>query len=137
MTMMGLGGKMETPVWIDTAPCTGKAQFMWYPPWEAKDPNQWYEMGRLVCATCEVWEECLEYGKDERWGMWGGLTPKERKKPSKTHGNWIDYRRGCDCGECTIAHVIQMAEEPIDTDLLPNKETIEYDDPSGLLFNIL
>ena len=41
---------METPEWIEQAPCAGKAQFMWYPPWEAKDPNAWYEMGRVVCG---------------------------------------------------------------------------------------
>ena len=128
---------METPEWIEQAPCAGKAQFMWYPPWEAQDPNAWYEMGRVVCSTCQVWEACLDYGRDEKWGMWGGLTPKERRRPSKTHGRWTDLRRGCSCGECLIAHTLQMAEEPIDPALLPNQDTPEYDDPSRILFDIL
>ena len=126
-----------TPEWIVEAPCSGKAQFMWYPSMEAKDPNLWYEMGRMVCATCPVWEACLASGSDERWGMWGGLTPKERKKPSESHGKWTDYRRGCRCGRCWIAHEEQMLGEPIDLDLLPDKMAPEYADPSEHLFNIL
>ena len=128
---------METPDWITEAPCGGKAKFMWYPPMEAKDPNQWYEMGRVVCSTCPVWMPCLEMGQTEKWGMWGGLTPKERKRPSNKHGTWIDFRRGCRCGECWIAHDTQMKEEPIDPDLLPNKDVMEYDGPGRLLFDML
>ncbi len=35
---------------------------------------------KRVCATCEVREECLEYAlaNDERFGIWGGLTPTQR-----------------------------------------------------------
>ena len=128
---------METPDWILEAPCRGKAQSMWYPPMEAKDPNQWYEMGRVVCSTCPVWEPCLEVGQDEKWGMFGGLTPKERKRPSNSHGKWEDYRRGCQCGECVVAYTLQMAEEPIDPNLLPNQGDPEYDEPSRMLFDIL
>jgi hypothetical protein len=104
---------------------------------EASDPNAWYEMGRVVCSTCPVWEECLEAGVDERWGMWGGLTPKERKKPSLTHGKWTDYRRGCRCGICWLAHHDQMEQEPVDPALLPDKLEPEYANPSEHLFNIL
>ena len=79
-----------TPEWVNNTPCLDKAQFMWYPPMDANDPSQWYEMGRLVCSTCPVWEECLNYGtsykdgRGEKFGMWGGLTPVERRRTSKT-----------------------------------------------------
>lgn len=35
-----------------------------------------------MCATCEVREECLEYAlaNDERFGIWGGLSERERRK---------------------------------------------------------
>lgn len=37
---------------------------------------------KRVCATCEVRDECLEYAlvKDERFGIWGGLSERERRK---------------------------------------------------------
>ena len=125
-----------TPEWNGKAPCRGRAHFLWYPPMESKDPNAWYEMGRVMCSTCPVWEDCLEYGQGERWGKWGGLTPKERKKPSTTHGSWIDFRRGCRCPVCFAAHDDQMAEEPIDPDLLPDQTVPVYGDPSRLLYDI-
>lgn len=39
-----------------------------------------YADARQVCAGCVVREECLEYGMSEvDFGMYGGLTPKERR----------------------------------------------------------
>jgi len=37
---------------------------------------------KRVCASCEVRAECLEYAlaKDERFGIWGGLSERERRK---------------------------------------------------------
>ena len=37
---------------------------------------------KRVCASCEVREECLEYAlaNDERFGIWGGLSERERRK---------------------------------------------------------
>jgi WhiB family transcriptional regulator, redox-sensing transcriptional regulator len=37
---------------------------------------------KKVCLTCEVRGECLEYalGHDERFGIWGGLSERERRK---------------------------------------------------------
>ena len=31
-----------------------------------------------ICGTCVVRAECLEAGIDERYGVWGGLTARER-----------------------------------------------------------
>jgi len=35
-----------------------------------------------VCRACEVKKECLEYAltHDERYGIWGGLSERERRK---------------------------------------------------------
>lgn len=40
---------------------------------------------KRVCLTCEVRAECLEYalGHDERFGIWGGLSERERRKLKK------------------------------------------------------
>lgn len=37
---------------------------------------------KRVCLTCEVRGECLEYAllHDERFGIWGGLSERERRK---------------------------------------------------------
>ncbi len=37
---------------------------------------------KKVCTGCEVRDECLEYAlaNDERFGIWGGLSERERRK---------------------------------------------------------
>ncbi len=37
---------------------------------------------KRVCTGCEVRAECLEYAldNDERFGIWGGLSERERRK---------------------------------------------------------
>ena len=37
---------------------------------------------KKICTTCEVRSECLEYAlqNDERFGIWGGLSERERRK---------------------------------------------------------
>ncbi len=37
---------------------------------------------KRICTTCEVKAECLEYAlqNDERFGIWGGLSERERRK---------------------------------------------------------
>lgn len=40
---------------------------------------------KKICASCEVRAECLEYAlhNDERFGIWGGLSERERRKLRK------------------------------------------------------
>ena len=37
---------------------------------------------KRICTTCDVRTECLEYAlrNDERFGIWGGLSERERRK---------------------------------------------------------
>lgn len=37
---------------------------------------------KRICSLCEVRQECLEYAleQDERFGIWGGLSERERNK---------------------------------------------------------
>jgi WhiB family redox-sensing transcriptional regulator len=37
---------------------------------------------KKICSSCEVRGECLEYAlsNDERFGIWGGLSERERRK---------------------------------------------------------
>lgn len=40
---------------------------------------------KRVCLACEVRVECLEYAlaNDERFGIWGGLSERERRRIKK------------------------------------------------------
>ena len=40
---------------------------------------------KKVCTGCDVRAECLEYAlaNDERFGIWGGLSERERRKLKK------------------------------------------------------
>lgn len=65
------------------------------PEWQARalcaqtDPEAFFpEKGgstrdaKRICARCEVKENCLQYAldHDERFGIWGGLSERERRK---------------------------------------------------------
>jgi WhiB family redox-sensing transcriptional regulator len=43
---------------------------------------------KRVCLSCDVRGECLEYAlfNDERFGIWGGLSERERRKLKKRAG---------------------------------------------------
>ena len=40
---------------------------------------------KKICTSCEVKAQCLEYAlqNDERFGIWGGLSERERRKLKK------------------------------------------------------
>ncbi|MHB1235530.1 MAG: WhiB family transcriptional regulator [Microbacteriaceae bacterium] len=40
---------------------------------------------KKICTSCEVKHQCLEYAlqNDERFGIWGGLSERERRKLRK------------------------------------------------------
>ncbi len=41
---------------------------------------------KKVCLSCDVRGECLDYAlaNDERFGIWGGLSERERRKLKKS-----------------------------------------------------
>jgi WhiB family redox-sensing transcriptional regulator len=43
---------------------------------------------KRVCSSCEVRSECLEYAleHDERFGIWGGLSERERRRMRRRAG---------------------------------------------------
>lgn len=67
------------PKWMDHAACNGYDPELWFPSWPK--PNE-YGQARRICARCPVRKECLELAlkTDNRYGMFGGLTPGQRKK---------------------------------------------------------
>ena len=54
-------------------------------PWDTdslfdEDPAVQALAAASICPGCPVQEECLEAGKGERFGVWGGLTFPQRKR---------------------------------------------------------
>ena len=43
---------------------------------------------KRICVGCDVKGECLEYalGQDERFGIWGGLSERERRRLKRAVG---------------------------------------------------
>ncbi|MGO1560664.1 Sporulation regulatory protein WhiB [Actinomycetales bacterium JB111] len=43
---------------------------------------------KRVCSSCDVRSECLEYAlaNDERFGIWGGLSERERRRVKRLAG---------------------------------------------------
>jgi hypothetical protein len=68
------------PEWTERAECTPMHADLYFPD----NKNSVYDYGaaRAVCRACPVQAECLSHAldKDERHGMWGGLSPVEREK---------------------------------------------------------
>lgn len=59
------------------------------------DPNAFFpEKGgstreaKRICGICSVREECLQYAleNEERFGIWGGLSERERRRLRKLSG---------------------------------------------------
>lgn len=50
---------------------------------------------RLICASCKVRVECLAEALDNRieWGVWGGLTERERRRLLRQNENITSWRR--------------------------------------------
>jgi WhiB family redox-sensing transcriptional regulator len=62
--------------WREAAACRTEPVETFYPPAE-HDGHE----AKAICLRCSVREICLEYAiaSGERFGVWGGLTPQERR----------------------------------------------------------
>ena len=134
---------MQLHLWMEEASCRKRKNDFWYPPLDTDVPDNYYAIGREVCHRCPVWEKCLDAGIDEKWGMWGGLTPQERTvlittnpKPSaiKQHGSWIRYRQGCRCSDCVEGN--NQPTNKINMSVIP-KHGEPVQDLEMLRFNLL
>jgi len=71
--------------WRDSAACTGIPVEVFFPDEEengGSKPN--YAPAIAICAGCSVRDLCLAEAiavsvRDDKWGVFGGLTPAERR----------------------------------------------------------
>lgn len=63
--------------WQEAAKCKGRNSEIFYPQRGVPTAS-----AKSLCKDCRVKQECLEYAivHDERFGIWGGLSERERKK---------------------------------------------------------
>jgi hypothetical protein len=115
---------MTTP--IATAIALAEAIGMTVEEWQSKgtcaqtDPEAFYpEKGgstreaKRICYGCEVRDKCLEYAieHDERFGVWGGLSERERRRAARgetvipvlrTDRRPNGHGHACKCFECQL-----------------------------------
>ncbi|HEX4834555.1 MAG TPA: WhiB family transcriptional regulator [Trebonia sp.] len=67
----------EDPGWQDRALCAQTDPEAFFP-----EKGGSTREAKRVCRSCEVRAECLEFAleNDERFGIWGGLSERERRK---------------------------------------------------------
>ncbi|MCM2427364.1 WhiB family transcriptional regulator [Streptomyces sp. RKAG337] len=80
-------------------------------------------LAKPLCARCPVMEACGQWAieHNERGGIWGGMTPKERRDSTRTPaaaedcGSETAYRRHCALGEecepCWSAQAVRIRED--------------------------
>lgn len=71
---------IEEPSWQERALCAQTDPEAFFP-----EKGGSTREAKKVCVGCEVRSECLEYAleNDERFGIWGGLSERERRKLKK------------------------------------------------------
>lgn len=79
--LLGVDG--EEPSWQEKALCAQTDPEAFFP-----EKGGSTREAKRVCLSCEVKAECLEYAlaNDERFGIWGGLSERERRKLKKRAG---------------------------------------------------
>lgn len=68
---------IEPPAWTVSAACASVDPDLWYP-----EQGQPTKHARRICGECPVKVQCLQMALDngERWGIFGGLDEKQRRR---------------------------------------------------------
>jgi len=81
--LLGTDAEERQPAWHDQALCAETDPEAFFPEKGGSTRD-----AKKVCVRCEVRVECLEYAlaKDERFGIWGGLSERERRRLKRRAG---------------------------------------------------
>jgi WhiB family redox-sensing transcriptional regulator len=79
--------KQLWPPWMEDAVCAQTDPESFFP-----EKGGSTREAKKVCLTCDVREQCLKYAldNDERFGIWGGLSERERRKLKKADAAQLD-----------------------------------------------
>jgi WhiB family redox-sensing transcriptional regulator len=79
MSKVAYVNPVQAAEWEEQALCrTVEDQTVFFPEHGNRSPAK----AKAICRRCPVRDECLSaaFENDERFGIWGGLTEKERRK---------------------------------------------------------
>lgn len=97
-----------TPGWERDAACLRGDPDAWYP-----DQGEQAIGAKRVCDGCRVRLDCLRVAVDdgETYGIWGGLTGRERQGLGRvaSHGTRGRWSSGCRCRLCLGARRVDLA----------------------------
>jgi hypothetical protein len=67
------------PNWQNKGACRGSERNIWF---SQRGENKAIQEAKRICNTCPIKQKCLEYALywNEQYGIWGGLTVRERRK---------------------------------------------------------
>lgn len=73
-------GPVEYEAWMDDALCAQTDPEAFFPDKGGSTRN-----AKAICEKCDARAECLAYAltRDERYGIWGGLSERERRRLKK------------------------------------------------------
>jgi WhiB family transcriptional regulator, redox-sensing transcriptional regulator len=75
--LLGIGAEADAQSWQERALCAETDPEAFFP-----EKGGSTREAKKICTGCEVKAQCLEYAlaNDERFGIWGGLSERERRR---------------------------------------------------------
>ena len=75
--LLGIGTEGDAQSWQEQALCAETDPEAFFP-----EKGGSTREAKKICTGCEVRAQCLEYAlaNDERFGIWGGLSERERRR---------------------------------------------------------
>jgi len=82
--------QIEDLSWQDLANCQGANADLFFPERGAST-----RAAKTICRECQVRVECLEFAivSSEKFGIWGGLSERERRKIRRQRAITAEQRR--------------------------------------------
>jgi WhiB family transcriptional regulator, redox-sensing transcriptional regulator len=81
----------NVPNWLHDAACRGMELSIFYRPDNERGASaRRHDLrAKAICADCPVRRSCLEWAlaTPEPYGVWGGMTPDERRQLQTRHGS--------------------------------------------------
>lgn len=66
------------PPWMRDAKCRGRSELFFLERGESSEP------AKALCSGCPVAPQCSEAGMNERHGIWGGYSERQRRTLRRT-----------------------------------------------------
>ena len=79
--------------------------------------SQYYEIAKMVCEQCPMIESCEIQGREEEFGVWGGWSPKDRKRD--------EFRRAKKVLHIEDHHILPRHNPDVGVDIQSLKEAIK------------